>query len=76
MFHHFRIIPFVAGIGAGILMLLYYKAPKSIIYEYPHPQNVKDRVYRDKNGVCYAYTSTTVDCDANETTLRPYPIQS
>ena len=76
MLHHFRIMPFLVGIGLGVLMLLYYNPPPSIVYEYPHPQNMKDRVYRDKNNMCYKYTSKTVDCDSNEATLKPYPIQS
>lgn len=75
MFHHFRAIPFIVGIAAGYLLLVYYKPPPTVVYEYPHPQNVQGRVYRDKNNVCYSYTSTKVDCDANESTLRQYPIQ-
>ena len=57
-------------------MLLCYKAPRKTIYEYPHPQNVNERVYRDENGVCYKYSAKKVDCDANEATLRQYPIQA
>jgi len=75
MLDHFKLIPFVAGVGVGFLMLFYYKAPPTIIYDYPHPQNVNSRVYRDKNNVCYSYTSKEVDCDANEATLKPYPLQ-
>jgi hypothetical protein len=33
-------------------------------------------VYRDENGICYTYSSKTVECDANEATLRQYPIQN
>ena len=57
-------------------MLLYYKPPRKTVYEYPHPQNVNERVYRDENGVCYKYSANKVDCDANEGTLRAYPIQA
>jgi hypothetical protein len=75
MLHHFKIIPFIAGIVIGFVIVTYYKPPPSIVYEYPHPQNMNNRVYRDKNGVCYSYKSTPVDCDANEGTLKQYPLQ-
>jgi len=57
-------------------MLLFYNAPRKIVYEYPHPQNVNERVYRDENGVCYKYTAKKVDCDDNEESLKPYPLQA
>ncbi len=76
MLQHFRIYPFLAGIVVGYLLLAFYKAEPRIIYEYPHPQNVNDRVYRDKNGICYKYSSEKVDCDSNEATIKPYPIQA
>jgi hypothetical protein len=76
MIHHFKLVPFLVGLVAGYLLLMYYHAPPNIIYEYPHPQNINDRVYRDKNGVCYSYTATKVGCDKNEATLRTYPLQT
>jgi len=71
----FKIIPFLIGIGVGFVIFYFVKQEKVIIYDYPHPDNVKQRVYRDKNGVCYAYTSVEVDCDKNEGTLKEYPVQ-
>ena len=76
MLKHLRLIPFIAGLAIGVAMLLYYKPPRKTVYEYPHPQNVNERVYRDENGVCYKYSANKVDCDANEGTLRAYPIQA
>jgi hypothetical protein len=76
MLNHFRILPFLAGLCVGAAFLFFYKSSKTLIYEYPHPQNGIDRVYRDKNGACYTYTSEEVNCDANEKSLKPYPIQS
>ena len=75
MLHHFRCIPFILGILVGGLLLIYYRAPATIVYEYPHPQNMTHRVYRDNNNVCYSYSAKEVDCDANESTLRQYPLQ-
>jgi len=75
MLKHLRLMPFIGGIVIGVLMILYYKASDVVVYEYPHPQNVNDRVYKDNNGLCYTYTAKNVDCDANEATLKQYPIQ-
>ena len=75
MLHHFRLIPFAVGLAVGFLVVFYYKPPPTIVHEYPHPQNVKDRVYKDNNGVCYRYDSKAVDCDKNEDTLKLYPLQ-
>ena len=57
-------------------MFFWYTPPKTVVFEYPHPQNVRERVYRDNNGICYQYTAEQVGCDANEATLKPYPIQA
>ena len=46
-----------------------------MIYEYPHPQNAENRIFKDKNAVCYSYKSKEVSCDANEGTLKQYPLQ-
>jgi hypothetical protein len=75
LFKQFKLIPFLAGIVAGFAALHFVKRDKVVVHDYPHPDNVKQRVYRDKNGVCYAYTSIEVDCDKNEATLKPYPLQ-
>lgn len=76
MLKHFRIVPFLLGLGAGYALLLFYRTEPRVIYEYPHPTNVDTRTYKDKNGVCYSYTAKDVNCDQNEATLRPYPIQT
>lgn len=76
MYKHFRLKFFLIGIAIGLCIVLFYRPPPQIIYEYPHPQNIKNRVYKDTNGICYKYNSQKVDCDANESTLKSYPIQS
>lgn len=75
LYKQFKLIPFLAGIGVGLLVMVFVKAEPVKILDYPHPDTVKQRVYRDKNGVCYKYTSVEVNCDENESTLKPYPIQ-
>lgn len=68
-------MPFLLGIGAALLVFWVYKPEKQVIRQYPHPQDAKDRIFKDPNGTCYRYTAHEVDCDANEGTLKDYPIQ-
>lgn len=75
LYKHFKIIPFIAGIVLGMIMIRFVKIEPIKILDYPRPETVKQRVYRDKNGACYKYTSVEVNCDENEATLKPYPIQ-
>jgi hypothetical protein len=75
MFHHFRLLPFIAGIVIGYIVSLIYKPEKQIIRQYPHPDEASKKVFKDPNGACYTYTSHEVNCDANEATLKDYPVQ-
>jgi hypothetical protein len=72
---HFRIIPFIGGIIIGIIVFSNYKIETPSIFQYPHPDNIHERVYKDKNNVCYSYTTEEVNCNDNEGTLKQYPIQ-
>lgn len=69
-------MPFLMGVGAGLFVLFFFKPTAPTIYEYPHPDNADTRIYRDKNGMCYKYKATEVNCDENEATLKQYPVQS
>lgn len=73
---HFRLIPLIAGLVIGWLVAHFYKPEKKVIEEYPHPSDLKDKIYRDHNNTCYSYESHEVDCDTNEATLRDYPLQA
>lgn len=75
MFKHFEMFPFLVGVFIGFIGLYFYKRGPSVIQKYPHPSTVEKNVYRDPNGVCYKYQAKEVDCDKNESTLKPYPIQ-
>jgi hypothetical protein len=75
MLNHFTMIPFLAGIACGVCILIFFKPEPVTMMKYPHPSNVDGRTYKDKNGVCYRYTSKEVNCDENEETLKPYPLQ-
>ena len=75
MFNHFEFLPFIIGFMVGVVGILFWKDKPRVIVKYPHPSNVEHLVYRDPNGVCYKYTSKEVNCDKNESTLSPYPLQ-
>lgn len=75
MLNHFEILPFLVGLGIGIVGILIWKPKPRVILKYPHPSNVQQSVYKDPNGVCYSYKAKEVNCDANETNLKPYPLQ-
>uniref|UniRef100_A0A6C0JYP8 Uncharacterized protein n=1 Tax=viral metagenome TaxID=1070528 RepID=A0A6C0JYP8_9ZZZZ len=75
MLKHFRIFPFILGVIFAALFFKNYKMETLSIFQYPHPNNIHERVYKDKNGVCYAYTAEEVNCNSNESTLTPYPLQ-
>jgi hypothetical protein len=75
MLSHFRLLPFLAGILIASLVFLVYKPQQQIIKKYPHPTDTEGKVYKDPNGTCYRYSVHEVNCDANEATLKDYPIQ-
>lgn len=75
MWQHFEILPFVVGLTLGVIGLYLYKQPARIVVKYPHPQHADSEIYRDPNGMCYKYKAKEVNCDANEATLKPYPLQ-
>ena len=75
MFAHARILPFVLGLTIGGVLFMVYKPSKEVVKQYPHPKDSSDKVFKDPAGACYKYTTHEVDCDANEGTLKDYPIQ-
>jgi hypothetical protein len=75
MLSHFRVLPFVGGIVLALLIFAIYKPQKQVMYKYPHPSDTDTKYFKDPNGTCYKYKSHEVNCDANEGTLKDYPIQ-
>lgn len=75
MLERFHFVPFLAGILFGMVFLTFWKSEPVTIMRYPHPNDVHGRVYKDKNATCYQYKSQEVNCDANEETLKVYPLQ-
>jgi hypothetical protein len=75
MIGHFRLFPFLAGVAIAAVVFMIYKPEKQIIHKYPHPSDAASKIFKDPNGVCYKYSSRDVNCDANEATLKEYPVQ-
>lgn len=75
MLSHFRILPFVGGILLALFIFAIYKPSKEIIKKYPHPNDAEQMIFKDPNGTCYKYKGNEVNCDANEATLKDYPLQ-
>jgi hypothetical protein len=46
----------------------------NVVYKYPNPESSDKIIYKDKNGICYAYSPTKVDCDKNEDKLKNFPL--
>lgn len=68
-------MPFAAGIFAGLIAVYFYTPEIRTIIEYPHPKESENKIYRDRNGICYKYSAHEVDCDSNEATLKDFPLQ-
>jgi len=67
-------MPLIIGIVIGIIAILYIKPEKTVVYKYPNPETSEKIIYKDKNGVCYAYAPKKVDCDKNENKLKNFPL--
>jgi hypothetical protein len=68
-------MPFLAGLVVGLFVVFFFKSEPVVVMKYPHPTSVDGRTYKDKNQVCYRYTSKEVNCDENEGALKQYPLQ-
>ena len=74
MLKHIQFIPLVIGLLVGVVAVIFIKPQQNIIYKYPIPDTADKIVYKDKNGVCYKYKATKVECDKNESRLKDFPI--
>jgi hypothetical protein len=74
MINHIRIVPLLTGLVIGIIAILCVKPEETVIYKYPHPDIADKTIYKDKNGVCYRYKATKVDCDKNQDKLKDFPL--
>jgi hypothetical protein len=76
MLKHIRLVPLICGLVVGIIAILCIKSEKKIVYKYPTPESSGKDTYKDKNGVCYKYSSKEVNCDKNESRLKDFPLSN
>lgn len=74
MFRRIQFVPLVIGITIGVIALIFVKPEKNVVYKYPNPESSDKIIYKDKNGICYAYSPNKVDCDKNEDKLKNFPL--
>ena len=74
MIKHIQLIPLCIGMIIGIIAIMFVRPEKTVVYKYPNPENSQKIIYKDKNGVCYAYASKKVDCDKNEDKIKNFPL--
>jgi hypothetical protein len=74
MIQHIQVIPLLCGLIIGIIVIFCVHPEKKIVYTYPTPDTAKKIIYKDKNDVCYQYDVSAVDCDQNESRLKPFPL--
>jgi hypothetical protein len=74
MLQHLRLLPFLLGLVIGIIAILCIKPEQAVVRKYPNPSNAGKLIYKDRNGMCYKYTSKEVDCDKNESRMKEYPL--
>jgi hypothetical protein len=74
MFRRIQFIPLVIGITIGVIALIFVKPEKNVVHKYPNPESSDKIIYKDKNGICYAYSPKKVDCDKNEGKLKNFPL--
>lgn len=62
------------GLVIGILGIFCMKPMMVPTMKYPTPETVDKLIYKDKNGICYKYTTKEVNCDSNESKLKSFPL--
>lgn len=73
---HFMILPFLAGLGIGLVAITWRKPDDSMrIPKWPHPSNVGQFTYRDRNNLCYTFSAEEVDCVKMKESLKDYPYE-
>lgn len=69
----FHLTPFIFGLVFGLGLSMIFKETSHTVSHYPKVDDT--RVFKDMTETCYKYNSTEVNCDENEATLKPYPLQ-
>lgn len=60
----FNSIYFIISFCVGLFFVYILTPYPEIIYTFPTPDN-QDTIYNNKNGTCYKYKASEVECDKN-----------
>jgi hypothetical protein len=77
MWHHFKIIYFVAGLIVGGIIFLGLKPETNMdrVVKWPRPENAGKVTYRDRNGLCYTFEAQIADCASVQDKLKTYSFE-
>ena len=76
MWHHFKFLPFIAGlIVAAIVFFGFKPETKERVIKWPHPSNAGKMTYRDRNGLCYTFEAQIADCAKVKDSLVTYAFE-
>jgi len=75
---HFMFWPFTIGLIVGLIMVYSHVVlPMDRVPKWPHPSNVGEVIYKDKNGLCFKFEAEVMDCgsaDAKGAKAYPYVV--
>ena len=72
---HFLWMPFIAGLAFGLIAITFRKPDESQrVPKWPHPSNIGQFTYRDKNNLCYTFTDEEVSCTTSK--VKDYTIEN
>jgi hypothetical protein len=69
-----QFFPFLISFAIGIFIVYILKPAPVIIMKYPNIENAGKLIYKDRNGTCFVYETNEVDCDKNESRIKPFPL--
>lgn len=69
-----QFFPLLISFAFGIFIVYILKPAPIIIMKYPNLENAGKLIYKDRNGTCFIYETKEVDCNKNESRIRPFPL--
>jgi hypothetical protein len=74
LFDNIQFFPMLISFAVGVFVVYVLKPAPLVIMKYPNLENAGKLIYRDRNGTCFVYETKEVDCNANESRIKPFPL--